>query len=253
MPDFAPGEVALAPVRVEVALGFVFANLDPDAPSLAETAGDMFADIAATLPWVGEARIVPGERGWDGSLLEANWKVLAENCLECYHCGPAHQAFVDLVDIGSYACVAHGNWLRSAGKILHHRNKAYDVRPDEPVQEAVFWHLWPNVEFGVFPGERVLGAFRFYPESAERTRMSGLSVSAPGERVAPERRNYRWNVLWPEDEAICRSVHRGLKSRGYRQGRFVVHPGHPGLSEHAVHYFQRRYAEVMGLALCDPA
>ena len=107
--------------------------------------------------------------------------------------------------------------------------------------------MWPNIEFGTLPGERSLGAFRFYPETAEITRMSGRLLTMPGETVAPERLDYRWNVLWPEDEALCRSVHIGLKSRGYRQGRFVVDPDHPGIAEHAVHYFQTLYARAMGI------
>ncbi len=62
-----------------------------------------------------------------------------------------------------------------------------------------------------------------------------------------ERLRYRWEVLWPEDEVICRSVHQGLRSRGYRQGRFVSDEAQSVISEHAVHKFQLRYAETMGL------
>ena len=62
-----------------------------------------------------------------------------------------------------------------------------------------------------------------------------------------ERLRYRWEVLWPEDEATCRSVHQGLSSRGYRQCRFVSDEAQSAISEHAVHKFQLRYAEAMGL------
>lgn len=249
LPEFDRSNYGLEPVRVAQDCGFIFVNLDDNAPSLDQVAGEMFADMRRSLPWIDEVTVAPGaaRNAWDGDPLAANWKVLAENCLECYHCGPAHRAFSDLVDLKSYICVPHGSWLKSTGKLGRVDNKAYKLGDDEPVSDAMFWHMWPNIEFGTLPGERSLGAFRFYPETAEITRMSGRLLTMPGETVAPERLDYRWNVLWPEDEALCRSVHIGLKSRGYRQGRFVVDPDHPGIAEHAVHYFQTLYARAMGI------
>jgi len=249
LPDFDKADFGLRPVRVEEALGFVFANLDDGAPALAEVCGDMFDDIRANVPWWDEveASDASGDTGWSGSILEANWKVLAENCLECYHCGPAHPAFVDLIAMESYSCTPHGALGKSFGRLNKGRNKAYDVAPSEPSQTGAFWHLWPNVEISVLPGEASIGAFRMDGAGPERTRLSGIVLTRPGESVSEDRRNYRWNVLWPEDEAICRSVHRGLKSRGYRQGRFVIDPRRPDVSENGVHAFQRRYAAVMGL------
>jgi len=247
--DFDKADFGLRPLRLEEALGFVFVNLDDEAPPLEEVCGAMFADIRSTVPWWDEVEASPAacETAWSGSVLEANWKVLAENCLECYHCAPSHPAFVDLIAIDSYSCTPHGSWGKSFGRLNKAHNKAYDVAPSEPSQIGAFWHLWPNVEISVLPGEASIGAFRMDGAGPERTRLTGIMLTRPGESVREDCRNYRWNVLWPEDEAICESVHRGLKSRGYGQGRFVVDPRHPGVSENGVHAFQRRYAEVMGL------
>ena len=49
---------------------------------------------------------------------------------------------------------------------------------------------------------------------------------------------YQKDVLQPEDIRLCESVQRGLKSKGYNQGRFVVDESRSELSEHAVHHFQ---------------
>lgn len=249
LPNFDKNCFGLKPVRVETAMGFVFVNLDPDAPTLDSLAGEMFADMRRELPWWDQVAVSEDSSSgsWDGSILKANWKTLAENCLECYHCAPAHPALVDLVDMRSYHCAVNGAWLKSFGKLNKPDNRAYAVDPSEPSQTAVFWHLWPNVEFGVLPGEASIGAFRFYPRGPEETCMTGTILTRPGETIRSERRNYRWNVLWPEDEALCESVNRGLKSRGYSQGRFIVDPERGDISEHAVHAFQTRYAEMMGL------
>jgi len=50
-----------------------------------------------------------------------------------------------------------------------------------------------------------------------------------------------------EDNGICESVQRGLASRGYRQGRFIVDPERSELSEHAVHHFHQLVAEALGV------
>lgn len=252
MPQFDPHDYRLEPVRVETALGFVFVNLSQDAESLEAIAGDMFADMKRELPWISdELELAAGSdtsSGWGGAKLNANWKVLAENCLECYHCGPAHPALVDLVDMQQYVCEpSGGHWLKSYGPVKNLSNKAYDVDAGSDVQQAIFWHLFPNVEFGVLPGEKLIGAFRFFPVSAEETRMTSRLLSPGGAPMSDAAADYRWNVLWPEDEALCTSVHKGLKSAGYRQGRFVVDKNNPGISEHGVHYFQTLYASAMGL------
>ena len=63
-----------------------------------------------------------------------------------------------------YVCEpSGGQWLKSYGPVKNFSNKAYDVDAGSDVQQAIFWHLFPNVEFGVLPGEKLIGAFRFFP------------------------------------------------------------------------------------------
>ena len=52
-------------------------------------------------------------------------------------------------------------------------------------------------------------------------------------------------VLIPEDVALCESVQRGLHSRGYTQGRFVVDQERPEFSEHHVHCFQKMVHDAL--------
>jgi len=249
LPDFDPKEYGLASVRIETHLGFLFVNLDRDAPSLGELAGGMFEDMARDMPWFGEVAFNPAysfnpERG---ALLNANWKVMAENCLECYHCGPAHKAYADMIDVGQYALTRHGAWMKSVAPLRRGDSTAYQVKAEEPVQFNAFWHLFPNIEFGVMPGSRALSVFYFTPVSAEQTQISWFILTMPGETLAEDRMEYLGNVLWAEDAAICESVHRGLKSLGYRQGRFIASDEHASISEINVHAFQRQYAAAMGL------
>ncbi len=245
--NFDKSEFGLAPVRTEEMLGFIFVNLDPNATPLSEQAGDMFADIQRSTDWWDKVvnSDVSNNESWEGSELPANWKVLAENCLECYHCGPAHPAFTDLIEMKSYKVEPSGPWIKSSGDLKKAQNSAYNVDPSEPSQSAMFWYLWPNMAISTLPGEASLGAFRFYPVAPGLTRMTSIILTLPGETIKPERTDYRWHVLWLEDEAICESVHNGLKSRGYKQGRFVINKEREDVSEHAVHYFQQMYSAVI--------
>ncbi len=249
LPEFDPAAYGLEPVRLETPLGFLMVNLDPLAKSISELAGEMFADMAAEMPWLDRIAINPKHSmmGGERALLDANWKVLAENCLECYHCGPAHRAFVDMIDVGHYTLTRHGPWMKSAAPLRRADSTAYKVGAEEPVQHNSYWHLFPNIEFALMPGSRALSAFWFQPVGAEQTAIAWMMLTLPGEDLSQDRVDYMSGVLWPEDVTLCASVHRGLKSKGYRGGRFVAGPDLPGVSEANVHEFQRLYAEAMGL------
>ena len=249
---FDKGAFGLRPVQVEVHLGMVFVNADLAAPSLESMAGDMFADIAAQLPWLGELVPYVDTRQDVGFTFEDdmafNWKVLIDNCLECYHCAPAHPAFCDLIAMDSYRTTTHRWWSSAKSRLNKHDNAAYQVADDAETLRGDFWYLWPNMTFGTFPGQANFLAFAVEPTGPETTTTRSDFFMRPGEEINHSRSNYGREVLWPEDKAICESVHRGLKSRGYGQGRFIVDEGRSEISEHGVHHFQRLYAEIMGIA-----
>ena len=246
--NFDKGCNGLTSIRVETLLGFIFVNLDENAIPLSEFASGMFDDMRQNLPWTENLKLdIKGTgESWSGVDLEANWKVLADNCRECYHCSVAHKDFVDMVDMRTYQFDVHKNWSRGDVRLGKKNNRAYEVDQHDPQTEARFWHLWPNTEFGVLPGQHSLAAFRSYPAGPDLTRMTTLILSGDGSSLRKNQLDYRWNVFWPEDEAICKSVHQGLKSRAYRQGRFVFDSDNQGISEDRVHLFQLRYAREMG-------
>ncbi len=53
------------------------------------------------------------------------------------------------------------------------------------------------------------------------------------------RADYAANILAPEDISLCESVQRGLTSKSYDQGVYIVDPDNLGESEHALHHFHR--------------
>ena len=92
--EIDPADFSLHPVGVEEWAGFVFVNLTPPETS-AEPFADGVAQAAANLGNYDMGSLVTGlTLRYD---VAANWKVLAENYNECYHCGPVHPELVRLV------------------------------------------------------------------------------------------------------------------------------------------------------------
>jgi phenylpropionate dioxygenase-like ring-hydroxylating dioxygenase large terminal subunit len=241
-PGFTAERFCLKPVRVEVfAEKFVFFNLDPDATPLASLAGDLAADMMAEIPSFDD--LVPTAPR-QSQPQAANWKVVLDNFHECYHCGPAHPAFADIIDMASYRTTTNGLWTKQAGKVGKAANKAYPVREGD-VQTARFWFLWPTTTFGFMPGAPGLSVTSTQPLGPATSVRQYHSFALPGAVPDPVRAAYNLDVLGPEDIGICESVQRGLTSRGYTAGRFVHDPEGGQTTEAAVHHFHRLYAQAM--------
>ncbi|MSP81506.1 MAG: hypothetical protein EXQ94_00890 [Alphaproteobacteria bacterium] len=237
-------------MKVDRLLDFYFVNLDLGAAAIAETYPGLAEEIAAHVPFLAELAYA-GPAGPDLAApppadLMANWKVLAENCMECYHCAPAHPAFVDLVDIKSYRVTNHDTWISSLSRAGNPDNRAYRFSRDDSSQRVDFWYLWPNTTLNVLPGEAQMVAFRFEPVEVGTTRTINEVLRRPGAPINEERRNYGGNTLWREDKGICEAVQRGLRSRGYSRGRFIVDRDMTEISEHGVHQVQMLWARAMG-------
>jgi choline monooxygenase len=234
---------SLKPVRIEVfAEKFIFFNLDPAAPCLADVAGDLAADIMAETPDF--ARLEPAPPSPPYSI-QANWKVVLDNFLECYHCGPAHPAFVDLIDMTCYRTATAGLWSKQKGQLARPDNKAYPVAAGAN-PTTVFWFLWPTTTFGFLPGAPSLSVTATMPITAGSTIRRFQNFAVPGAVPDEAKIAYGQTVLVPEDIAICESVQRGLSSHGYTAGRYVHDPEGGQTTEVAVQHFHRLYAAALG-------
>jgi phenylpropionate dioxygenase-like ring-hydroxylating dioxygenase large terminal subunit len=126
-------------------------------------------------------------------------------------------------------------------------NSAYRYSSEENGECFAFWHVWPNMTFGRLPGSPNFGVFSIDPVSVGETRARGDRFTTK-EADSPEeaaRRTYVDNVLWPEDKAICESVQRGLRSRGYEQGPLVAPEPYDGNNEIVCQLFQRLTREAL--------
>ena len=244
--NFDKCQFALKSVQVEVFCGLVFVNLDPDAEPLALQAADLEAEIRRYCPRVDEVTFAQR----DDYAVASNWKVLVDNFLECYHCHPAHKDFVNLVDMKSYS-VKTSNIYSShiSDAVATTDSSAFQFEKGEVDFGYAAWFLWPNLTIWIYPGEPNISTLQIIPDGAGHSieYQDWYLPNPEPTRQQKDAMDYQREVLQPEDVSLCESVMRGLKSKGYNQGRFVVDSDRSELSEHGVHHFQQLYVKALSL------
>lgn len=241
-------DFALKPVTLEVFCGMVMINLDPNARPFAEDYAGLEDEIRQYMPSVDDLSLAQR----DTFDVAANWKVLVDNFLECYHCAPAHKDFVDLVNMDTYRTITHKRYSsQCAAAPLTTNSKAYSFEVGEVDFGYAGFFVWPNITIWIYPGEANLSVLQMNPAAPERT-VEYQDWFTPWGVLSPQLRDaavYQKDVLQPEDIGLCESVQRGLKSKAYNQGRFIIDAGRTELSEHAVHHFQKMVLDALGANL----
>jgi phenylpropionate dioxygenase-like ring-hydroxylating dioxygenase large terminal subunit len=244
MVEFDKCQFSLKPVQVEVFCGLVFVNLDLSAAPLREQAAELETEIREFCPRVDDVTFAQR----DDYDVASNWKIMVDNFLECYHCHPAHKDFVNLVDMDSYSSTVKGIYSSHiSSAVATTQSSAYEFEKGEVDFGYAGWFLWPNLTIWIFPGEPNISTLQMIPAGAGRT-IEHQDWYLPNPEPTEQQRaamDYQRDVLQPEDVGLCESVYRGLQSKGYNQGRFVVDPERSELSEHAVHHFQQLYVDAM--------
>ncbi len=232
--DFDRESICLDAVRVEEFCGFVYVNLNRDAPSLKEQSGGLGSEIMRWAPDV-ENLTFAHRLTYN---IKSNWKNVVDNFLECYHCPVAHKDFCTLVDMDTYRVTTHGIYsshMAEAGKAA---NAAYSVE-GATVKDHAVWFLWPNTCLMRYPGRGNMIVMHIIPVGIDRTYETYDFFFEDAEPNEAEREAIRYidDVLQVEDINLVESVQRGMATPAFNQGRIVHDPDGSGKSEHAVHHF----------------
>lgn len=101
--DFSKAENGLLPVHTRVFHGIVFINMSEDEPDDFDAT---FGEFDAILDYHGFADAKVAHIGRYPTA--ANWKLVVENFLECYHCVPAHPEFCSMHPADALLAVGAG-------------------------------------------------------------------------------------------------------------------------------------------------
>ena len=246
--NFCEGDVRLSTIQVEIFCHLVFVNLDPVAKSLASQSGQLGKEVLSYAPDLGQLTFAHRLT----YRLQANWKAVVDNFLECYHCPVAHKDFCTLVEMDTYKITTHGIYSSHMAKAGRSDNQAYGVDGANVTDHAV-WYLWPNITLMRYPGRGNFMVWRFIPVGPEETYEEFdffFESSAPTEAEL-DAISFIDTVLQPEDIALVESVQRGMRTPAFTRGRYLVDPNGSGLSEHGVHHFHSLILAAYERA-CEP-
>lgn len=240
VPGFDRSRICLSEVRIEEFNGFLFANLDPDAAPMDDWYPGVRGEIREYVPEVDG--LAPLE--WLEIPERCNWKVSVENYSECYHCAINHRTFSEGVvrpETYDISPMEGGYVLRHTTECQNLEAMTYPVDLSAPhAGEYRSWFLWPMTSFQCYPGN-VLNTYHWRSRGVDDCTVHRGWYTQGGaecEVVRALARQDRETTV-EEDIHLVESVHRGLKSKGYRPGPLVVDPACGVNSEHSIQALQR--------------
>jgi len=226
---FSPEAFGLVPVRIETWAGFVFVSLADEGPVLDEYLGDWAAHHEGFGREFGRLRRA-GRLTYD---VRANWKLIAENYSECYHCPGVHPLLNRLTpyDLGEdYEPLGpwKGGWMPlAAGCETMSMDGERHGRPLIAGTDAAaagrihYYLLWPNLIVSVHP-DYVLTHVT-WPDGPERsTVVCDLHVEeeALARGVDVSGALDFWDLTNRQDYHVVELQQRGTRSRSFTAGRY---------------------------------
>ena len=228
-PTFEFGEHTLVELPVHEWEGWVFGHaLHPvgsaEVPSWESYLGDLAGIVGPYAP----GRLVVADR--HTYVVEANWKTIAENYHECYHCPLIHPELCQVTppDSGDNYDLP-GAWI---GGSMDLRDGAQTMSldgslvaeplPGVPPTQVEYLHLLPNLLISAHPD--YVMTHRMLPLEPGRTWVECSWLMAPdADGNAPDATAAVefWDLTNKQDWAACESVARGLKSPHFRPGPFA--------------------------------
>jgi phenylpropionate dioxygenase-like ring-hydroxylating dioxygenase large terminal subunit len=230
-PEFPQDELCLLPVSVGTWGPFVFANARPDAEPLSAALGSLPAQVAEL--GLDVDSLVHHSR-WQAEI-EANWKIVCENFLECYHCQVAHPGFSELIDVSPDAYL-----LSTEGRLSTQHGPLRTATEENELPRAQFHFLWPNLGINIFPGRPNISIGPIVPRTPERTyRFLDYFFGADVEQAWIDDLMAFDDQVGREDQALVAGVQRGVSSGALASG-FLM-----GRSEQLIGHFQALTAAAL--------
>lgn len=228
---FTKADFSLYPVGLETWGGFFFLNLSPD---LARTEGRSLLSQLGPIPERVERYPLSELRSARRITYEvaANWKVIAENYNECYHCAGVHPELCEVVPAFRENGGAHLDWERGIG----HREGAFTFTRSGTTNRRPFPSLnedeqtrhkgeliYPNFLLSLSPEHAA--AFYLYPQTPQHTRVICDFLFHPQAIAQPDFDPSDavefWDLINRQDWAICQRVQEGMRCRVHQFGYYA--------------------------------
>ncbi len=232
--NFEQKDACLTPVNIEVFLNFIFVNLDPNARPIREMMPELEETIRTKIPEVENLTLAKRIR-YD---IKGNWKNVIDNYLECHHCQVAHPEFIKQIDMNSYEISPKEYYIAQTSRGKGSCSIPGELNMSSEETYLSLW-LWPTLALDIMPGEPGIIIMYIEPVGPEESieYLEFYFMSKEPTEEGWESIKYQDEVLTPEDISLVESVQRGLRSKGYTDGRYVIDKQKSSISEHGVHHF----------------
>ncbi|MGH8860616.1 MAG: aromatic ring-hydroxylating oxygenase subunit alpha [Jatrophihabitantaceae bacterium] len=215
---------SLVELPVRVWEGFVLGHAlhrlhDPAVPEFEAHLGDLARIVA---PYSPGSLVLAGRHEYE---VAANWKVIAENYHECYHCPLIHPELCRLSppDSGDNYDLP-GSWIGGSMELREGMEtmsltgeRASTSLPAASPGKVEYVHLLPNLLLSAHPDYVMV--HRLVPLAPYRTWVECSWLVLPGSSGARGAVDF-WDITNRQDWAACESVQRGLTSPHFAPGPF---------------------------------
>ena len=222
----------LLPVALDIWEGFIWLNLSDNPPPAASQLNPMiiqrFGSYERFSRWgVGELKI-----GRSISYeIQANWKLLLENFMECYHCGPMHPELCNLLPgFRSGKTYANGDAATYARDVEAFTMTGKASRPHlkglqhEDLRLYYGEVLLPNILINLLDDHVVIHTI--WPEGPDRSRVvcdwlfDPDVMAMPG--FDPMDAVELFDIVNKQDWEVCELTQQSMASRAFRSGGVYV-------------------------------
>lgn len=226
-PALDKADHGLAPVDLEVWNGFVFVRLvDDGGPSVAAMMAPYAAMVAPyrfeELTALGRVTLRPRA---------VNWKNVGDNYSDGLHIPVAHPGLTRLFGKG-YGVEASEHADRMWGDLIDQPSAIWSERmyqrllpavphlPDDRQRHWLYFKLWPNVAFDIYPDQ--VDFMQWLPVSPTACLIREISYVLPDDRREMRAARYlNWRInrqVNAEDTALIERVQAGMGSRSFTTG-----------------------------------
>jgi phenylpropionate dioxygenase-like ring-hydroxylating dioxygenase large terminal subunit len=262
--DFKKEDHGLQPVHVRVLQGFIFISLAEVAPDFTQMERDFQPFLSPFM--IDDAKVAHRAK----YILRTNWKLIAENFRECYHCGPAHPEYCGAV-IGADMLESADATLAEKIPLWQQKGLATETVPfvGDSAHFAIRYPLRNGIKSYSLDGKEVaipMGRHKdydagvlgmvVYPNwwmdavsdymwtmrlTAINASTTVLDLSWLVDKDAVEGRDYTldrliefWKITGEQDWKLCENNFKGIESSAYRPGPYA--PAETDVAEYITWY-----------------
>jgi Rieske 2Fe-2S family protein len=225
--NFDKAAFSLNRVRLDTWDGFLFINFSPDGPGLVEHLAEMGSKFA-------HYRMGTLKRGKRLTYtVQANWKILAENYSECYHCSLIHPELNKVshymsgqTDLVNRAAV--GGWMDLRKDEYQTMTLSGQTQrpplpwlPADEYRKIHYYIVYPNLLLSLHPD--YVMTHQVWPVAPDRCEIVNDYLFDPAEVTKagfdPSDASDFWDLTNKQDWKACELTQQGIGSGGYDRGR----------------------------------